>query len=41
MITGVGAYADDVRTRRYPAPEHGYKLPAAVLAEIRSQLGKG
>ncbi|WP_375385230.1 3-methyl-2-oxobutanoate hydroxymethyltransferase [uncultured Microbacterium sp.] len=28
MISAVAAYADDVRTRRYPAPEHEYSMPA-------------
>ena len=26
MIKGVKAFADDVRTRRYPEPEHGYTM---------------
>ncbi|KAA9108184.1 3-methyl-2-oxobutanoate hydroxymethyltransferase [Microbacterium rhizomatis] len=29
MITAVAAYAEDVRTHRYPAPEHEYSMPAA------------
>ena len=31
MAAGVAAYADDVRTRRYPAPEHGYSMPPEEL----------
>ena len=26
MIKGVKAFAEDVRTRRYPEPEHGYTM---------------
>jgi 3-methyl-2-oxobutanoate hydroxymethyltransferase len=26
MVDGVRAYAEDVRTRRYPEPEHGYTM---------------
>ena len=26
MVAGVPAYAEDVRTRRYPGPEHGYSI---------------
>ena len=29
MIAAVAAYADDVRARRYPQPEHGYSMAAA------------
>lgn len=35
MNTGVGAYAADVRSRAYPAPEHGYAIDAAELASFR------
>jgi 3-methyl-2-oxobutanoate hydroxymethyltransferase len=38
MNDGVGAYAEDVRARRYPAPEHTYSIDPAELAELRSQL---
>jgi 3-methyl-2-oxobutanoate hydroxymethyltransferase len=38
MVAGVAAFADDVRERRYPAPEHGYSIPDAELAEFRSAL---
>jgi 3-methyl-2-oxobutanoate hydroxymethyltransferase len=31
MTAGVAAYAADVRTRRYPAPEHGYTMPPEEL----------
>ncbi len=38
MNDGVAAYADDVRTRRYPGPEHTYKIKPEELAELRSLL---
>ncbi len=39
MNAGVAAYAEDVRTRRYPGPEHTYKIDPAELTELRSLLG--
>jgi 3-methyl-2-oxobutanoate hydroxymethyltransferase len=38
MNDGVSAYAEDVRTRRYPGPEHGYSIDPAELAELRKRL---
>ncbi len=38
MNDGVSAYADDVRARRYPGPEHTYKIDPSELAELRVQL---
>ncbi|MBA3808014.1 MAG: 3-methyl-2-oxobutanoate hydroxymethyltransferase [Solirubrobacterales bacterium] len=38
MNNGVGAYAEDVRARRYPGPEHGYSIDPAELAELRNGL---
>jgi 3-methyl-2-oxobutanoate hydroxymethyltransferase len=38
MNDGVGAYADDVRARRYPGPEHTYKIDPAELQELRERL---
>jgi 3-methyl-2-oxobutanoate hydroxymethyltransferase len=38
MNAGVSAYAEDVRTRRYPAPEHTYSIDPQELAELRAQL---
>jgi 3-methyl-2-oxobutanoate hydroxymethyltransferase len=38
MNAGVAAYAEDVRARRYPAPEHGYSIDPAELAAAREQL---
>ena len=40
MNDGVAAYAEDVRTRRYPGPEHTYKIDAAELAELRAELSE-
>jgi 3-methyl-2-oxobutanoate hydroxymethyltransferase len=39
MNAGVAAYAEDVRTRRYPAPEHGYKIDQVELEALRGLLG--
>ncbi len=39
MNDGVAAYADDVRSRRYPGPEHTYKIKDEELAELKSLLG--
>src|SRR6185437_974873 len=39
MNAGVAAYAEDVRTRRYPGPEHTYKIDPAELDELKAQLG--
>jgi 3-methyl-2-oxobutanoate hydroxymethyltransferase len=38
MNDGVSAYAEDVRSRRYPGPEHTYKIDAGELAELQAQL---
>jgi len=38
MNEGVAAYAEDVRTRRYPGPEHTYKIDPTELAELHSLL---
>ena len=38
MTAGVGAFADDVRSRRYPAPEHGYAIDAEELDSFRQRL---
>jgi 3-methyl-2-oxobutanoate hydroxymethyltransferase len=38
MNDGVSAYAQDVRARRYPAPEHCYSIDAAELAELQHLL---
>jgi 3-methyl-2-oxobutanoate hydroxymethyltransferase len=38
MAAGVTAFAEDVRTKRYPAPEHGYSIPEEELAGLRAAL---
>jgi 3-methyl-2-oxobutanoate hydroxymethyltransferase len=38
MIAGVTAYADEVRSRAYPQPEHGYGMPAEEAARLRAIL---
>ena len=39
MNAGVVAYAEDVRARRYPGPEHTYSIDPGELTELRMQLG--
>jgi 3-methyl-2-oxobutanoate hydroxymethyltransferase len=38
MNDGVTAYAEDVRARRYPAPEHTYSIKPEELAELHEHL---
>lgn len=38
MIAAVSAYAEEVRTRAYPQPEHGYGMPADEAARLRAIL---
>jgi 3-methyl-2-oxobutanoate hydroxymethyltransferase len=38
MVAGVAAYAEDVRTHRYPRPDHGYSIPDEELAAFRQAL---
>jgi 3-methyl-2-oxobutanoate hydroxymethyltransferase len=40
MNDGVSAYAEDVRLRRYPGPEHTYSIDAAELAQLREHLAE-
>src|SRR6478672_2743464 len=40
MAAGVRAFAEDVRTGRYPQPQHGYSIPEEELAGLRSALGR-
>jgi 3-methyl-2-oxobutanoate hydroxymethyltransferase len=35
MIRGVGAYAEEVRTRTFPGPEHGYTIPPEELESLK------
>jgi 3-methyl-2-oxobutanoate hydroxymethyltransferase len=38
MAAGVTAYAEDVRSRRYPEPRHGYSIDAEELEAFRQGL---
>jgi 3-methyl-2-oxobutanoate hydroxymethyltransferase len=38
MVAGVAAYAEDVRTHRYPRPDHGYSIPGEELAAFKAAL---
>ena len=38
MVAGVAAFADDVRSRRYPQPEHGYAIEPRELSSLRDRL---
>jgi 3-methyl-2-oxobutanoate hydroxymethyltransferase len=38
MAAGVAAYAEDVRTGRYPEPQHGYAIDAGELRTFRQRL---
>jgi 3-methyl-2-oxobutanoate hydroxymethyltransferase len=38
MNAGITAFADDVRARHYPGPEHTYSIDPAELAELHARL---
>jgi 3-methyl-2-oxobutanoate hydroxymethyltransferase len=38
MVAGVSAFADDVRSRRYPEPQHGYAIDQDELSSFRDRL---
>jgi len=40
MIDGVRRYSEDVRTRRYPEPEHTYTMAPDEAARLRSELAE-
>jgi 3-methyl-2-oxobutanoate hydroxymethyltransferase len=40
MVRGVTAYAEDVRTRAFPAPEHAYGIAPEELHRLKRQLGE-
>ena len=40
MIKGVAAFADEVRNRRYPAPEHGYTMAPDEIERLHDLLGE-
>jgi 3-methyl-2-oxobutanoate hydroxymethyltransferase len=37
MVKGVTAYAEAVRSREFPAPEHGYSIPPEELERLRER----
>jgi len=39
MVAGVRAYAEDVRTRRYPGPDHTYSIDPNELARFQAAFG--
>jgi 3-methyl-2-oxobutanoate hydroxymethyltransferase len=39
MNDGVSAYAQDVRSRHYPGPEHTYSIAPEELAELQTLIG--
>jgi 3-methyl-2-oxobutanoate hydroxymethyltransferase len=41
MIAGVKAFADDVRTRRYPEEQHGYTIAPDELERLHELLAEG
>jgi 3-methyl-2-oxobutanoate hydroxymethyltransferase len=41
MIEGVTAFADDVRARRYPEPEHEYTMAPDELERLHALIGEG
>jgi 3-methyl-2-oxobutanoate hydroxymethyltransferase len=41
MIEGVKAFADDVRARRYPEPEHEYTMAPDELERLHELVGEG
>ena len=40
MIRGVTAFAEEVRARRYPEPEHGYTMAPDEIARLHELLGE-
>jgi 3-methyl-2-oxobutanoate hydroxymethyltransferase len=41
MVAGVRAFADDVRTRRYPEPEHEYTIAPDEIERLQTLLQEG
>jgi len=40
MLRGLEAYADEVRTRAFPGPQHTYGIAPEELARLKQQLGE-
>jgi 3-methyl-2-oxobutanoate hydroxymethyltransferase len=41
MVDGVRRYAEDVRTRHYPEPDHTYTMAPDEAARLRAELSSG
>jgi 3-methyl-2-oxobutanoate hydroxymethyltransferase len=41
MIEGVRAFAEDVRARRYPEPEHGYTMAPDEIERLHELASEG
>ena len=41
MVKGVAAFAEDVRERRYPEPDHGYSMAPDEVERLHSLLSEG
>jgi len=41
MVAGVAQYADEVRGRRYPGPEHSYSMAPEEIARFRTAMRAG
>jgi 3-methyl-2-oxobutanoate hydroxymethyltransferase len=40
MVAGVRAFAEDVRARSYPEPEHGYTMAPDERERLRALLAR-
>lgn len=40
-VAGIRAFAEDVRSRNYPQPEHTYRIPPEELDQLRQRLAAG
>jgi 3-methyl-2-oxobutanoate hydroxymethyltransferase len=41
MIDGVSRYAEEVRTRKYPEPDHTYTMAPDEAGRLRAELAAG
>ena len=41
MIKGVKAFTEEVRTRRYPEPEHGYTMAPDEIERLQELMAEG
>jgi 3-methyl-2-oxobutanoate hydroxymethyltransferase len=40
MVSGMSAYAEEVRTRRFPAAEHTYGIAPEEIERLRAELSR-